>query len=746
MTNLDLHPFGKLSDGSNGGRGRFARYGLLGIFFLSFSATLWFAFVNLKEAVGAVRSRLAENVVWAGAQVQVEVARFREATQNLAGNSNGESFPKFQSDVSRRFDLLWSRVAVLRSGEIANFLSQANLSSLVKDFQAHLDLLDPTVAAAASGDRKASSKLVESSTVLWPIAQKFASAIMQAETERVSGLVTRRDQALDHIAISLLGLLATAAAALFSLTRARKRAMAMQHAAEEASGRLTDALETMGEGFAVIDRNGVFQIINGRFREIFAEAAATPEVDGSYSPFLIELAPPEVVERLLMPTGAPETFTLKNGRSVEIRNSRGVNGSIVSVVTDATTAVRLVQDLKAARDMAETSNAAKSRFLAMMSHEIRTPLNGVLGLLEVISDRQLTSEIRKYVETALQSAGTLRVVIDDLLDASKIEAGELQIQATAFSPSRLVGEAVDLLRVNAKEVGTVLRDRVDPDICGLVVGDPNRIRQVLINLVGNAIKFTPAGRVDVSLTRTIRPDGAAMLRFSVTDSGIGIPLDKRSDLFRPFQQIDSGYARKFGGTGLGLSISKAVVEMMGGEIGFNSVHHLGSTFWFDIPVIGASAALKTQGSIDESVRRGQDRRPGRCRILLVEDSPTNRMVAGAHLRSLDAIVDHAENGEIAVERARRFSYDIILMDISMPVMDGLEATRRIRTFSDVPILGLTAHALGPEITSSLEAGMNDHLAKPFQKRDLFQRLDRLAGIRPSGDEHRDRFEREAVAC
>lgn len=717
------------------------RNGMLAVVFGCFAVSLWTAYLNLSEADGAMRSRLAENAVWAGAQVQNELARFRDAAHEL----NAAPDLSKAENLRRRFDLFWSRVGILETGDLGVFIASTGLKGAVAEIRHDLDRLDLLVSrlpARSVADLPAS--ILAASAALMPKAQTLAAAIMQTEQERVSGLIDQRDRALSYVSVSLIGLLIFGTGILASLSVSLKRAQTARsqadmsrEAALSANDRLTAALEGMSDGFAIIGPDYQFSILNRRFCRLFEAQTDLLRPGDDFGRFAkafgIDInddavAPCEGTQR------EPFTIALPDGRRVQFQIRPMNGGGRVCVASDVTDREVWLEQTEAARKAAEHSNAAKSRFLAMMSHEIRTPMNGVLGLLEAMLDDPLPPAIRRQLETAMQSAGTLRIVIDDLLDASKIEAGELHLQSHTLNPGRLAAETCDLLRANAREMGTVLVDRVAPDVPRHVSGDPNRIRQILSNLIGNAIKFTPSGTVTVSLNVSIA-DGRSMLTYEISDTGIGIPEQHHHDLFRPFQQIDGGYARKFGGTGLGLAISKALTEAMGGTIGFTSKPGEGSTFRFSIPLVQTTQAVADTRRFP-AVSTASSCRP---RVLLVEDSETNRIVARTFLRGADAVVDEAENGQIGVDLARRNDYDLVLMDVAMPVMDGIEATQRIREFSSVPIVGLSAHAFEEEINRCLAAGMDRYLAKPVTKSTLVEAVVAMATTPTDRDERR-------VAC
>ena len=394
--------------------------------------------------------------------------------------------------------------------------------------------------------------------------------------------------------------------------------------------------------------------------------------------------------------------------------------------------LRLEEEAAIARDLkfkAEAASRAKSNFLAVMSHELRTPLNGVLGLADILASTPLDEEQRSYAETIKSSGEHLLAVVNDVLDFSSLERGALRLVLAPCNVRDLVDLSVRTFRKTATDKGLEFRCEMEPDVPEQIIGDKRRINQILINLLGNAVKFTSHGSVALRVSVNFE-GGAQVLVFSVEDTGPGIPGKILGKLFEPFTQADSTISRRFCGTGLGLAISKHLAENMKGSVTAASVPGKGSTFVFRLPVAGAAPAHSPG-------KRRAPRAPataaaaGAC-VLVVEDNETNSKVAGAMLRKLGYCAEFASDGAQAVEAFSPGKFFAILMDVRMPVMDGLEATRRIRKMesgSRVRVIALTANVMPANRELCLAAGMDDFLAKPFNKTEL---AEKLAGASPQG--------------
>jgi signal transduction histidine kinase/DNA-binding response OmpR family regulator len=490
---------------------------------------------------------------------------------------------------------------------------------------------------------------------------------------------------------------------------------------------MVTAMEALDEAFVIFDDNDRLLFCNEKYRDVYrasaevivpgntfesivrfgAEAGQYPAANGRVDEW--------VTERVALHRAGDSLLEQKldSGRWMRIVERRTTIGQIVGFRFDIT-------ELKKAQESAEAASQAKSEFLANMSHEIRTPMNAILGMLKLLQGTDLSTRQRDYVSNTEGAARSLLGLLNDILDFSKVEAGKMTLDPRPFNLDRMLHNLGVVLSANLADKKIDVRFDLQTEVPRDLIGDDMRLQQVLINLGGNAIKFTSQGEVVVRVRGVESTEKTTRLEFSVQDSGIGIAPEKQVHIFSGFSQAESNTTRRFGGTGLGLSISKRLVHLMGGELKVDSKLGLGSTFHFEIPF--ALAPAKVPSLLEKfplaSTKKGQTQRLHGMRILVVEDNKINQLVAQGLLSQEGANVTLADNGQIGVQTVADTQphFDVVLMDIQMPVMDGYTATRTIRhelALDTLPIIAMTANAMASDRAACLEAGMNDHVGKPF---------------------------------
>jgi PAS domain S-box-containing protein len=521
----------------------------------------------------------------------------------------------------------------------------------------------------------------------------------------------------------------------------------LSRAAAVNEGRLRGIVDGVADALVAVDTHGAVVSVNRAAAALFGFApddmigSAVTRVLPDYS----AIAGPQ--DALVVETfGRDARGTLFPVEFARGRDVTSPGGERIIILRDITQRRAAEEAIRAAHDRAVEAAEVKSQFLATMSHEIRTPINAVVGMSELLLGTPLSDEARDYAVTVRDSADSLLAIVNDILDFSKIEAGRIELERIPVAPAAALENATDILSAVARKKGLSLVAHVAPDVPRRVLGDADRLRQIFLNVIGNAVKFTEHGSVTVrAVVERVEPDHTVLLRFSVTDTGPGIAPEVAAHLFEPFRQADQSTHRRYGGTGLGLSISRRLIELMGGTIGFESVAGNGATFWFVVPFViagrdGAGVVEETAvttmpvAAFDRVVtQRGSD-----VLVLVAEDNPVNRKLALQQLKTLGYRAHAVADGRAAIEAVAHGSYDIVLMDCQMPEVDGFEATRAIRRAESVrgghvPIVAMTANALEGDREACLSAGMDDYLAKPVHLAALGALVERLAsGVRLAG--------------
>jgi signal transduction histidine kinase/ActR/RegA family two-component response regulator len=562
---------------------------------------------------------------------------------------------------------------------------------------------------------RADTQTLSSNTFLHELSlleQKHSRLLSQA-VQAESAFAARQNQRFIWLSWASLGLLALVALLLQNTLRMHRQSEAMRLAAER---RLT-----------ISQLLSQLKPLQERLNNALAYLCRAHQTSIASISLSAECADEPLTLRVGDDTGVAHTegeeFLIRvQAQSVGVLRVRFVKSPTPELreeIEAIVSMIGLVVLQESAQRQAHKLAQAKSEFLAKMSHEIRTPLNGVIAAADLMAATQLNDEQHELLDTLRLSAKTLLGIINDILDFSKIEAGRMVLETLPFTPTVLVEEVVSIMAPAAHSKGLTVRTELSSSLPHSVAGDPLRLRQILLNFVGNAIKFTACGEVVIRAMRLKKGEGqSAWLRFEVQDTGVGIPPEKQAGIFDAFTQADSSVTRQYGGTGLGLAICKRLVELMGGQIGVYSQPGQGSCFWFEVPlpVIQENAPEETTAQPSGSALNSHEL--DGVRVLLVEDNPVNQKVAIRMLQKLGCVVELAENGQQALEKLERASYDIVLMDMQMPVMDGLTATRLLRqreqqTGHHQVVIALTANAMQTDRELCLEAGMDDYLSKPL---------------------------------
>lgn len=692
---------------------------------------------RVNDQLQELRTASVDNVQWTLTQLEVELLVLDRAV-NTARIHNTD-ISKL-ADVRQRFNVLYSRVVTLQTGaEFSEMRADPEISLGLEEI---MRLLDGSVAIIDGNDAdlvEALPYFSDAAREMRPQARAIAIKGIRIFSERsarqrsvLSALLTT----FSVLTVVMIVALGTALAFLFhQFSVAHRESLERRRT----TARLESTVGVSLDAVIVADAAGVVIDYSGAAENIFGydlrEAIGRP---------LVELIVPDKYreahlagmkrfldtgEKRVIGQGLVQLDALhKDGHEfpveVSIAQAAGPNGPIfVSFIRDITDRIETQNKLTQALEDALAADNAKSSFLAVMSHEMRTPINGVMGTLDLLSATDLTDTQRQYVDLAKVSGNVLLRHVNDVLDISKAEAGKLEIHSDVFQPEALIKEVLSSNEALAEIRSNTLHCQIDIAPESWVIGDSFRLRQVLLNLVGNAIKFTENGQIDVRVSQSATD--TRLHEFRITDTGIGIPDDQLDRIFEDFVTLDTGYARRSEGTGLGLGISQRMATALGGEIGVTSKAGVGSSFWVKVPLSAAELPVVSKTSTPAArPQLPNGHRP--LSILTVEDNPINSFVLKEALESFGHSVSQAQNGKLGVEQARKISFDVIFMDVSMPVMDGVKATELIRqsdtASQGAPIIGLTAHALAEEQEQFLAAGMTRVLTKPASLADLEQVL------------------------
>ncbi|MFC5737109.1 hybrid sensor histidine kinase/response regulator [Sinirhodobacter huangdaonensis] len=697
--------------------------------------------VGVMGQMRALRTAASDNLQWTLAQVDTEFLRYHHAIEEARVNSMlGALTAADLAELRTRFDIFYSRIDTFRAtGTYAKLRDDPEFSRAFADTGAALAQMMPLIDAP---DDQLAAGLVALDTEAEAVAQTVRSLSLiglaefarQSDAGRVA--ITTMLMRLGGVASVLFVAISLLAVSLLRLYR-----LSETRAAERAATatRMRTVIETSLDGIIVCDRTGRIIEFSPAAETIFGRTAAEAkgrDMLGLILPPEAGMAPGSLAlaAELRNPLpGAHDRIYLDGRRrdgstfpaEASLRPADAGGGRIfVLFIRDISALKEAEAALTEARDRAVAGEKAKADFVAVMSHEMRTPLNGLLGSISLLRDTGLDARQRRYVDTVELSGRLLSGLVNDVLDLSKFEAGMMTLARAPFLLSRVLEDVV----ANQRELARAHGNRLGWSWCGPAfepcIGDAAKLRQVLLNLVNNATKFTTDGEIRIEVEASPGTDALREVEFRVIDTGTGIGEADQERIFRDFEMLDSSYGRQ-GGTGLGLGIARRLVELMGGEIGVESTPGEGSLFWLRLPLERAEAAPPEARALRSRPRRR--RAPVHpLSVLVVEDNEINRTLLREMIEAEGHAVTEAVNGREGVERAASTRFDLILMDVSMPVLDGRDATREIRAGAgasrDVPIIGVTAHALPEELAAFREVGMTEILKKPIDRPELVRLL------------------------
>ena len=703
---------------------------------LLFALVIVSLMIEVQRQLEALGRASSDNVQWSLAQLEVETSLLHETL--------GKPDPNL-ADVRQRFDIFLSRFAIFdKSSLFEDLRQQPDFANSLAQYRGFANEMLPLVDGPDDRLRADIPALVERLDALRPFARKISMSGIdyfssRADAERIGVAQTLRNVAL------LTSMLVIALSVLaYGMFRSSQQSRQQTIQMATMTDRLKTVVESSADAILVIDRNGIASEFNPAAEDMFGYTPA--EVIGQ--PIARMLLPREsrrdtvrliearVIDAQGKLTGRARLDILAMRKAgerfpveVTIVGTRGPKGEMAVVfLRDISLRRSTEEEMRKARDRALENERAKAEFLAVMSHEMRTPLNGLLGSVEILGSTPLTERQQEIVDIIETSGNLLLGHVNAVLDLSSAEAGALRLDAVAFSVEALVGEVVANQAGLAEAAGNRIEIVAASDPAGRVIGDPGRLRQILLNLVGNAVKFTTDGRVTIEIEALPSLSGSPLVEFRVIDSGIGIPEADQERIFEDFVTLDRSYGRAVGGTGLGLGITRRLVEAMGGQIGIESEPGGGSLFWVRLPFGSANAAP------DEDKESSAVAAAPPQRILVIEDNSINRFVLCTLLAESGHLVTEATDGVEGVALAKKERFDVILMDISMPRLDGMEATRLVRqggASAKARIVAVTAHAMPGELYRYRAAGMDDCLVKPITRGGLSAAIEGRAVIVPA---------------